>query len=187
MGISTIAQSMLWVMLSSGSTKVKLDEYCYVLKKQSIVSCKGIRQEEGIILKKSFALVAWIEAHQNIFGLYAGNQDINIYQWMSKTAFSECSLLAKAGTHAWYDTLFKVPVGQQFFQCTMRIMRDVKIQEEVRREVLSFLEKIGLAVIKRNKEARVIQLHRLNTIACLELCLNLLDASQLKDYRFELQ
>ncbi|GJX31254.1 retrovirus-related pol polyprotein from transposon TNT 1-94 [Tanacetum coccineum] len=49
------------------------------------------------------------------------------------------------------------------------IMRDVKIQEEVRREVLSFLEIGWLAGHQRSKEARQYQLQRLNTSPCLDL------------------
>ncbi|GKG23327.1 hypothetical protein Tco_0391363, partial [Tanacetum coccineum] len=53
----------------------------------------------------------------------------------------------------------------------MRIMRDVKIQEEVRREVLSFLEIGWLAGHQRSKEARQYQLQRLNTSPCLDVVL----------------
>ncbi|GJV02763.1 hypothetical protein Tco_1336332 [Tanacetum coccineum] len=53
----------------------------------------------------------------------------------------------------------------------MRIMRDVKIQEEVRREVLSFLEIDWLASHQRSKEARQYQLQRLNTSPCLDVVL----------------
>ncbi|GJS79925.1 retrovirus-related pol polyprotein from transposon TNT 1-94 [Tanacetum coccineum] len=53
----------------------------------------------------------------------------------------------------------------------MRIMRDVKIQEEVRREVLSFLEIDWLAGHQRSKEALQYQLQRLNTSPCLDVVL----------------
>ncbi|GKG07167.1 hypothetical protein Tco_0330136 [Tanacetum coccineum] len=53
----------------------------------------------------------------------------------------------------------------------MRIMRDVKIQEEVRREVLSFLEIDWLASHQRSKEAWLYQLQRLNTSPCLDVVL----------------
>ncbi|GJX11011.1 retrovirus-related pol polyprotein from transposon TNT 1-94 [Tanacetum coccineum] len=49
------------------------------------------------------------------------------------------------------------------------ITRDVKIQEEVRREVLSFLEIDWLAGHQRSKEARQYQLQRLNTSPCLDV------------------
>ncbi|GJR19750.1 hypothetical protein Tco_0968277 [Tanacetum coccineum] len=53
----------------------------------------------------------------------------------------------------------------------MRIMRDVKIQEGVRREVLSFLEINWLASHQRSNEARQYQLQRLNTLPCLDVVL----------------
>ncbi|GJY41702.1 bifunctional riboflavin biosynthesis protein RIBA 1, chloroplastic-like protein [Tanacetum coccineum] len=46
----------------------------------------------------------------------------------------------------------------------MRIMRDVRIREEVRREVLSFLEIDWLAGHQRSKEARPSQQQRQNTL-----------------------
>ncbi|GJU03658.1 hypothetical protein Tco_1113996 [Tanacetum coccineum] len=51
----------------------------------------------------------------------------------------------------------------------MRIMRDVKIQEEVRREVLSFLEIDWLAGPQRSKEALQYLQQRLNTLPCLDV------------------
>ncbi|GKC50598.1 hypothetical protein Tco_1073343, partial [Tanacetum coccineum] len=51
------------------------------------------------------------------------------------------------------------------------IMRDVKIQEEVRREVLSFLEIDWLAGHQRSKEALQYQQQRLNTLPCLDVVL----------------
>ncbi|GJW03820.1 retrovirus-related pol polyprotein from transposon TNT 1-94 [Tanacetum coccineum] len=53
----------------------------------------------------------------------------------------------------------------------MRIMRDVKIQEEVRREVLSFLEIDWLAGHQRSKEALQYLQQRLNTLPCLDAVL----------------
>ncbi|GJX89499.1 hypothetical protein Tco_0341513 [Tanacetum coccineum] len=53
----------------------------------------------------------------------------------------------------------------------MRIMRDVKIQEEARQEVLSFLAIDWLAGRQRNNEARPYQLQRLNTSPCLDVVL----------------
>ncbi|GKB47244.1 hypothetical protein Tco_0897997 [Tanacetum coccineum] len=53
----------------------------------------------------------------------------------------------------------------------MRIMRDVKIQEEVRREVLSFLEIDWLAGHQRSNEALQYQQQRLNTLPCLDVVL----------------
>ncbi|GKF47619.1 hypothetical protein Tco_0137421 [Tanacetum coccineum] len=53
----------------------------------------------------------------------------------------------------------------------MLIMWDVKIQEEVRREMLSFLEIDWLAGHQRNNEARQYQLQRLNTSPCSDVVL----------------
>ncbi|GJR66312.1 hypothetical protein Tco_0012377 [Tanacetum coccineum] len=50
-------------------------------------------------------------------------------------------------------------------------LRDVKIQEEVRREVLSFLEIDWLAGHQRSKEALQYQQQRLNTLPCLDVVL----------------
>ncbi|GKF80917.1 hypothetical protein Tco_0239519 [Tanacetum coccineum] len=50
-------------------------------------------------------------------------------------------------------------------------MRDVKTQEEVRREVLSFLEIDWLAGHQRSKEALQYQLQRLNTSPCPDIML----------------
>ncbi|GKF91594.1 hypothetical protein Tco_0275295, partial [Tanacetum coccineum] len=50
-------------------------------------------------------------------------------------------------------------------------MRDVKIQEGVRWEVLSFLEIDWLAGHQRSKEAWQYQLQRLNTSPCLDVVL----------------
>ncbi|GKA35415.1 hypothetical protein Tco_0721906 [Tanacetum coccineum] len=51
----------------------------------------------------------------------------------------------------------------------MQIIRDVKIQEEVRREVLSFLEIDWLAGHQRSKEALQYLQQRLNTLPCLDV------------------
>ncbi|GJS57754.1 hypothetical protein Tco_0652538, partial [Tanacetum coccineum] len=64
----------------------------------------------------------------------------------------------------------------------MRIMRDVKIQEEVRREVLSFLEIDWLAGHQRSKEALQYQQQRLNTLPCLDVVLKYLDAITAQRY-----
>ncbi|GJT79666.1 putative ribonuclease H-like domain-containing protein [Tanacetum coccineum] len=90
----------------------------------------------------------------------------------------------KQAPRAWYDTL-QVPAANNFFKgvvdttqrhviqqlMQMRIMRDVKIQEEVCQEVLSFLEIDWLAGHQRNNEAWQYQLHRLNTSPCLDVVL----------------
>ncbi|GJV80844.1 hypothetical protein Tco_1516714 [Tanacetum coccineum] len=52
---------------------------------------------------------------------------------------------------------------------TILHLSDVKIQEGVCREVLSFLEKDWLAGHQRSNEARQYQLQRLNTSPCLDV------------------
>ncbi|GKC11773.1 hypothetical protein Tco_1008555, partial [Tanacetum coccineum] len=52
---------------------------------------------------------------------------------------------------------------------------DVKIQEEVRREVLSFLEIDWLAGHQRSKEALQYLQQRLNTLPCLDICNRVLE------------
>nr|GEV04817.1 hypothetical protein [Tanacetum cinerariifolium] len=66
--------------------KVKLDEYGDVLKNKARLVAKGYRQEEGIDLEKSFALVACIEAIR-IFIANAASKNMTIYQMDVKTAF----------------------------------------------------------------------------------------------------
>ncbi|GJT72721.1 integrase, catalytic region, zinc finger, CCHC-type containing protein [Tanacetum coccineum] len=86
---------------------------------------------------------------------------VNLKDWKIRknpiTFYSseESSLWAKAGTK-----------GVMAESC-----QDVKIQKEVRREVLSFLEIDWLVGHQRSKEARQYQLQRLNTSPCLDVVL----------------
>ncbi|GJY80877.1 putative ribonuclease H-like domain-containing protein [Tanacetum coccineum] len=98
--------------------KVKLDEYGDVLKNKARLVTKGYCQEECIDFEESFAPVAWIEAIR-IFIANAATKNMIIYQMDVKTAFLNGDL------------------QEEVF---MRILRDVKILEEVQRDVLSFLE-----------------------------------------------
>ncbi|GJW66844.1 retrovirus-related pol polyprotein from transposon TNT 1-94 [Tanacetum coccineum] len=66
--------------------KVKLDEYCDVLKIKARLVAKGYRQEEGIDFHESFAPVAHIEAIR-IFIANAASKNMTIYQMDVKTAF----------------------------------------------------------------------------------------------------
>nr|GEW45331.1 integrase, catalytic region, zinc finger, CCHC-type, peptidase aspartic, catalytic [Tanacetum cinerariifolium] len=68
--------------------KIKLDEYGDVLKNKARLVAKGYRQEEGIDLEQSFALVARIEAIK-IFIANAISKNMIIYQMDVKTAFPE--------------------------------------------------------------------------------------------------
>ncbi|GKE63070.1 retrovirus-related pol polyprotein from transposon TNT 1-94, partial [Tanacetum coccineum] len=77
----------------------------------------------------------------------------------------------KQAPRAWYDTLSKFLMANNFFKGavdpTLFTRKSGKhillVQEEVRREVLSFLEIDWLAGHQRNNEARQNQLQRLNT------------------------
>nr|GEW31992.1 retrovirus-related Pol polyprotein from transposon TNT 1-94 [Tanacetum cinerariifolium] len=66
--------------------KVKLDEYCDVLKNKARLVEKGYRQEEGIDFEESFAPVARIEAIR-IFIANAASKNMTVYQMDVKTAF----------------------------------------------------------------------------------------------------
>nr|GFB29732.1 retrovirus-related Pol polyprotein from transposon TNT 1-94 [Tanacetum cinerariifolium] len=66
--------------------KVKLDEYGDVLKNKARLVAKRYRQEEGIDLEESFALVARIEAIR-IFITNTASKNMTIYQMDVKTTF----------------------------------------------------------------------------------------------------
>ncbi|GJY79854.1 putative ribonuclease H-like domain-containing protein [Tanacetum coccineum] len=124
--------------------KVKLDEYGDVLKNKARLVAKGYRQEEGIDFEESFALVARIEAIR-IFIANAATKNMIIYQMDVKTAFLNGDLqeevfvsqpegfedqenpthvyrLKKAlyglkqAPRAWYDTLSKFLLANNFFK-----------------------------------------------------------------------
>ncbi|GKB21231.1 retrovirus-related pol polyprotein from transposon TNT 1-94 [Tanacetum coccineum] len=124
--------------------KVKLDEYGDVLKNKARLVAKGYRQEEGIDFEESFAPVARIEAIR-IFIANAATKNMIIYQMDVKTAFLNGDLqeevfvsqpegfedqdnpthvyrLKKAlyrlkqAPRAWYDTLFKFLLANNFFK-----------------------------------------------------------------------
>ncbi|GKC68123.1 retrovirus-related pol polyprotein from transposon TNT 1-94 [Tanacetum coccineum] len=124
--------------------KVKLDEYGDVLKNKARLVAKGYRQEEGIDFEESFAPVARIEAIR-IFIANAATKNMIIYQMDVKTAFLNGDLqeevfvsqpegfedqenpthvyrLKKAlyglkqAPRAWYDTLSKFLLANNFFK-----------------------------------------------------------------------
>ncbi|GJU20841.1 retrovirus-related pol polyprotein from transposon TNT 1-94 [Tanacetum coccineum] len=86
MGNLVLRPIYVWLALSVGSTKVKLDEYGDVLKNKARLVAKGYRQEEGIDFEESFAPVARIEAIR-IFIANAATKNMIIYQMDVKTAF----------------------------------------------------------------------------------------------------
>ncbi|GJZ53423.1 retrovirus-related pol polyprotein from transposon TNT 1-94 [Tanacetum coccineum] len=83
-------------------------EYGDVLKNKARLVAKGYRQEEGIDFEESFAPVARIEAIR-IFIANAATKNMIIYQMDVKTAFLN-------GTRAWYDTLSKFLLANNFFK-----------------------------------------------------------------------
>ncbi|GJZ09604.1 retrovirus-related pol polyprotein from transposon TNT 1-94 [Tanacetum coccineum] len=124
--------------------KVKLDEYGDVLKNKARLVAKGYRQEEGIDFEESFAPVARIEAIR-IFIANAATKNMIIYQMDVKTVFPNGDLqeevfvsqpegfedqenpthvyrLKKAlyglkqAPRAWYDTLSKFLLANNFFK-----------------------------------------------------------------------
>ncbi|GKD30845.1 retrovirus-related pol polyprotein from transposon TNT 1-94, partial [Tanacetum coccineum] len=124
--------------------KVKLDEYGDVLKNKARLVAKGYHQEEGIDFEESFAPVARIEAIR-IFIANAATKNMIIYQMDVKTAFLNGDLqeevfvsqpegfedpnnpthvyrLKKAlyglkqAPRAWYDTLSKFLMANNFFK-----------------------------------------------------------------------
>ncbi|GJX68939.1 retrovirus-related pol polyprotein from transposon TNT 1-94 [Tanacetum coccineum] len=160
--------------------KVKLDEYGDVLKNKARLVTKGYRQEEGIDFEESFAPVARIEAIR-IFIANAATKNMIIYQMDVKTAFLNGDLqeevfvsqpegfedqdnpthvyrLKKAlyglkqAPRAWYDTLSKFLLANNFFKGAVKISSKVAVdptcgsygdvkdfKKNVRREVLSFI------------------------------------------------
>ncbi|GJU50943.1 retrovirus-related pol polyprotein from transposon TNT 1-94 [Tanacetum coccineum] len=64
--------SLKWIF------EVKFDEYGRVLKNKARLVAKGYRQEDGIVFKESFALVACIEAI-HIFITYAAHMNMTVF------------------------------------------------------------------------------------------------------------
>ncbi|GJV68752.1 retrovirus-related pol polyprotein from transposon TNT 1-94 [Tanacetum coccineum] len=133
-----VPQALKWIY------KVKLDEYGDVLKNKAWLVANGYRQEEGINFEESFAPVARIEAIR-IFIANAATKNMIIYQMDVKTAFLNGDLqeevfvsqpegfkdpdnpthvyrLKKAlyglkqAPRAWYDTLSKFLMANNFFK-----------------------------------------------------------------------
>ncbi|GJU44407.1 copia protein [Tanacetum coccineum] len=66
--------------------KVKLDELGGILKNKARLVARGYRQEEGIDLEESFALVARLDAIR-IFLAYVAHMNMIVYQMDVKTTF----------------------------------------------------------------------------------------------------
>ncbi|GKD30826.1 retrovirus-related pol polyprotein from transposon TNT 1-94 [Tanacetum coccineum] len=137
--------------------KVKLDEYGDVLKNKARLVAKGYRQEEGIDFEESFAPVARIEAIR-IFIANAATKNMIIYQMDVKTAFLNGDLqeevfvsqpegfedqdnpthvyrLKKAlyglkqAPRAWYDTLSKFLLANNFFKGVVDPTNELQISD----------------------------------------------------------
>ncbi|GJR99992.1 retrovirus-related pol polyprotein from transposon TNT 1-94 [Tanacetum coccineum] len=95
--------------------KVKLDEYGDVLKNKAWLVVKGYHQEEGIDFEESFALVARIEAIRIFIANAATKFKDHLPDDVPKLAFLTVSYKKKSLLSV-DDSLFIVPVGQQFLQ-----------------------------------------------------------------------
>nr|GEV35727.1 hypothetical protein [Tanacetum cinerariifolium] len=94
--------------------KVKLDEYCDVLKNKARLVAKGYRQEEGIDFEESFTSVSRIEAIP-IFIANAASKNITVYHMDVKTAFLNGELKEEVyAPRAWYDTLSRFLLENNF-------------------------------------------------------------------------
>ncbi|GJT30732.1 retrovirus-related pol polyprotein from transposon TNT 1-94 [Tanacetum coccineum] len=171
---------------TAGFKHVKLDEYGDVLKNKARLVAKGYHQEEGIDFEESFAPVARIEAIR-IFISNAATKNMIIIKWI-QTAFLNWWIFKKKScqsplkdlkpenptqAHHQEEALYRLkqaPRARRGSSCGIpdvtnrfrgMIMQDVKIQEEVRREVLSFLEIDWLAGHQRSKKAHQYQLQGL--------------------------
>nr|GEU66961.1 hypothetical protein [Tanacetum cinerariifolium] len=71
--------------------KNKHDEENTIIRNKTRLVVRGYRQEEGIDIEESFALVAWIEAIR-IFLAYAAHKGFTVYQMDVKTVFLHGSL-----------------------------------------------------------------------------------------------
>ncbi|GJY21171.1 retrovirus-related pol polyprotein from transposon TNT 1-94 [Tanacetum coccineum] len=171
-----------------GNPSRLLDEFGDILKNKAWLVAKGYCQEEGIDFEESFTPVARIEAIR-IFVANASSKNVIIYQMDVKTAFLNGDLQEevfisqpegfedpglpihvyrlkkdlyglKQAPRAWLS-LPKSTLKQS--NGSFGISKVVKIQEEVLREVLNFLEIDKLAGHLRSREALPSQPQRLNT------------------------
>ncbi|GJW87492.1 putative ribonuclease H-like domain-containing protein [Tanacetum coccineum] len=144
--------------------KVKLDEYGDVLKNKARLVTKGYRQEEA---QEMINYPRWIvkllflngDLQEEVFvsqpeGFEDQDNPTHVYRLQIG------SLWAKSWHQGWYDTLSKFLLANNFFKGAV----DLTIREEVRREVLSFLEIDWLAGHQRSKEALPSQQQRRNTL-----------------------
>ncbi|GJY81084.1 retrovirus-related pol polyprotein from transposon TNT 1-94 [Tanacetum coccineum] len=180
--------------------KVKLDEYGDILKNKARLVAKGYRQKEGIDFEESFAPVARIAN--------ATTKNMIIYQMDVKTAFLNGDLQEEVfvsqpegfedpdnPTHvyrlkkslyelkqapmAWYDTLSKFLLVQQFSKGAV----DPTLQEEERREVLISLEIDWIDWSSRSQRSTAISTtEAVHWPMSWMLCSNPLDAITAQNY-----
>ncbi|GJR94733.1 retrovirus-related pol polyprotein from transposon TNT 1-94 [Tanacetum coccineum] len=127
--------------------KVKLDELGGILKNKARLVARGYRQEEGIDIEDSFALVAGLDAIR-IFIPYAAHKNMTIYQMDVKTAFlngilheevcvsqldgfvdqdnhnhvyklKKALYRLKQAPRAWFDLLSSFLLSQKFSKCVV--------------------------------------------------------------------
>ncbi|GJW64650.1 retrovirus-related pol polyprotein from transposon TNT 1-94 [Tanacetum coccineum] len=134
--LATSPKSMLWLSLSSGSYKVKMDEYGDVLKTQCSVSCNKVSSGGWYDFEESFAPVC-TDSRPSEYSLPM-RQPMNLDHLpkdCQKLLF-ECdrSLWAKAGTRALgYDTSQSSKKDNAIVITALadaRIMRDVQDSDE---------------------------------------------------------
>ncbi|GKB05456.1 putative ribonuclease H-like domain-containing protein [Tanacetum coccineum] len=186
-----LASDALWCCFSTVLSKVKplifklavieavvssMQDEIHKFDRLEVWLAMGYRQEEGFDFEESFAPVARIEAIR-IFISNAATKNMIIYQMdVKQLPFSEWKALygLKAGTRALAKPLngswYPKDNAMSLTAYAMRIMRDVKIQEEVRREVLSFLEIVLVSWSSRNQRSTALSTKWLITLPLLVLC-----------------
>ncbi|GJY38444.1 putative ribonuclease H-like domain-containing protein [Tanacetum coccineum] len=161
--------------------RLELDEYGDVLKNKARLVAKGYRQEEGIDFEESFAPVARIEAIR-IFIANAATKNMIIYQMDVKTAFLNGDLqeevfvsqpegfedpdnpthvyrLKKAlyglkqASKAWYDTLSKFLMANNFFKGAVDPTDELQISDVDDGTNVVFLRTISFS---KNPEASLL-------------------------------
>nr|GEY03532.1 copia protein [Tanacetum cinerariifolium] len=100
--------------------KNKHDEEQMVIRNKSRLVVRGYRQEEGIDLEESFALIAMMKAIR-IFLAYAAHKSFSVFQMDVKTAFLFGSLKEDVyqAPKAWYDELSTFLLQNHFFKGTI--------------------------------------------------------------------
>ncbi|GJV14888.1 putative ribonuclease H-like domain-containing protein [Tanacetum coccineum] len=158
--IKYLALSMLWLSLSSGSTKVKLDEYGDVLKKLNArLVAQGISSRRKALILKNRLFSCTNSVHQNSSVQIL--KDLKTRIIYSRLSSEEGSLWAKAGTTGLERNHYMgLLVSEKTTHVTNSLSDgsggDVKISRRSSREVLSFLRaRLGLTSgIRANYTAR---------------------------------